>query len=217
MYQTPTENDQPMLASSSRQPCQAMADAEITCKRLQEKLRPVVRVRLQPGRIRANRGPDVRLERTGCNVVAGIFVDCARSSVSSHATPTPDHKRGTLTAIDAARKLVGKVITLAHGTAQARAIPPHHLREVSKGLAVLGAAIWILGLFFVPAVDGGARELEPDVAVCGRGADAREVAAAAVLLSHITDQHLSKCRCWEVGEWRASGVNAHAEPSAYTH
>jgi hypothetical protein len=109
------------------------------------------------------------------------------SSVPRHDLATSNNKRGRLTAIDAARKLISKVITLAHGTTQPRAISPHHLRKVAKRLVVLGAAVRILCLLFVPAVDGGAREVEPDVAVCGRGADAGEVAAAAVLLSRRKD------------------------------
>jgi hypothetical protein len=41
--------------------------------------------------------------------------------------------------------------------------------------------VWVLGLLLVPAVGGGAGELDPSIVVAGRGTDRREVAARAFL------------------------------------
>lgn len=55
-----------------------------------------------------------------------------------------------------------EVVAIAQSTADARRVTPNHLGEVAPGIVPLRrSTVWVLGLLLVPAVDGGAGELDP--------------------------------------------------------
>jgi hypothetical protein len=67
-------------------------------------------------------------------------------------------------------------------TSDAAGVAPHHLGEVAPGGLKVRVVVRVLGLLLVPAMGGGAGELDPGVVVTGRGTDRREVTAGAFLL-----------------------------------
>jgi hypothetical protein len=89
-----------------------------------------------------------------------------------------------LTAVEAAREVDGTgllVIAMTDSATEASRVTPHHLREVTPGIVEMGVVIWILGLFLVPAVGGGAGELNPRIIVERGRRDGREIASRTFL------------------------------------
>jgi hypothetical protein len=71
---------------------------------------------------------------------------------------------------------------VSHSAADAGAVAPHHLGEVTPRRIVVRVVVRVLGLLLVPAVGGGAGELDPSVVVIGRRIGGGEVAAGAFLI-----------------------------------
>jgi hypothetical protein len=89
-----------------------------------------------------------------------------------------------LTAVEATRVLdgvVSLVIAVTDRTSDAGRVAPYHLGEVAPSILEVGVVVGVLGLLLVPAVGGGAGELDPGIVVAGSGADRREIAARAFL------------------------------------
>jgi hypothetical protein len=89
-----------------------------------------------------------------------------------------------LTAIKAAREVDSTrllVVAMTDSATEASRVTPHHLREVTPGIVEMRVVVWVLGLFLVPAVGGGAGELNPRIIVERGGRDGREVASRTFL------------------------------------
>jgi len=130
---------------------------------------------LVDSRVAAHWAPHLRLELAGCNIIADIVVVCASQYGRFPHTST------SLTAEEAARPLHLAGGTVADRAADARRVAPHHLGEVAPGRVVVGAVVRVLGLLLVPAVGGGASELDPGLVAIGSGVLGREIAAGAHL------------------------------------
>jgi hypothetical protein len=74
------------------------------------------------------------------------------------------------------------VSTVPKRTTNARRIAPHHLREVAPRIVIVRVVVRVLGLLLVPAMGGGARELDPRIVGRGRRARGGQVAAGTLLL-----------------------------------
>jgi hypothetical protein len=105
-----------------------------------------------------------------------------------------------LTADKASRILhstLALVLALPQRAADGSRVAPHHLREVAPRSLEGGVVVRVLDLLFVPAVGGGACELDPVVVVgWGTGSDGGEVAAGALLLGLV----MCATRSWGYGE-----------------
>jgi hypothetical protein len=77
--------------------------------------------------------------------------------------------------------------------ADAGAVAPHHLGEVTPCRIVVRVIVRVLGLLLVPAMGGGAGELNPSVVAIGRRIDGGEVASGAFLAA-LAEVH-SQSRC----------------------
>lgn len=86
-----------------------------------------------------------------------------------------------LTAVETAGPLNAVGVARSYGTANASRVTPHHLREVAPGIVVVRVIVRVLGLLFMPAMGGGASELDPLVVAGWSGLLRREVAARAHL------------------------------------
>lgn len=122
---------------------------------------------------------DVQLELVPGEIVSGSQVDYRQlTSVIRHPV------RRLLTAVYAAwplNRAVATVLAVPKSAADLRAVPPHHLREVAPRIVVVGLRVGVQSLFFVPAVNRVAGELDPRVVVSGRRPDAREITTTTVL------------------------------------
>lgn len=76
----------------------------------------------------------------------------------------------SLTADEATRP-VDRIGAVTDSAANAGGVAPHHLGEVAPGVFEVGVVVGVLGLLLVPAVGGGAGELDPVVVAAGSRAD----------------------------------------------
>lgn len=70
---------------------------------------------------------------------------------------------------------------MSNRTTNSRRVAPHHLGEVAPGIVKVGVVVRVLALLLVPAVRGGARELDPGVVGTGGGTNGREVGTWTLL------------------------------------
>lgn len=78
---------------------------------------------------------------------------------------------------------------MANRTTNSRRVAPHHLGEVAPRIVKVRVVVGVLGLFLMPAVGSGARELDPRVVGAGGRADGGEVAAGAFLRLSVNINH----------------------------
>lgn len=98
--------------------------------------------------------------------------------------PKASSKGRLLTAVEATREFnwIGLlVIAMCQSATNARSIAPNHLGEVSRTGRIDRVVIRVLGLLLVPAVGGGAGELDPLGVVTRDYGDSRQVGAGVFL------------------------------------
>jgi hypothetical protein len=136
----------------------------------------LARLDLAESRVTTHRAPDLFLELAGGDVVAEERVVChPLAIITSHSNPAM-----SLTAHEPTRPS-DIIRTMTDSAANAARVAPHHLGEVAPLVFIVRVVVRVYGLLLVPAVGGGARELDPSVVVLGRGANRAKVAAGALL------------------------------------
>jgi hypothetical protein len=136
----------------------------------------LARLDLADSRVTTHRAPDLFLELAGSDVVAEEGVVCPH--ISHHHSQTTG--RYELTADEPTRPR-DIIRTMTDSAANAARVAPHHLGEVAPLVFIVRVVVRVYGLFLVPAVGGGARELDPPVVVLGCRANRAKVAPGALL------------------------------------
>jgi hypothetical protein len=136
----------------------------------------LARLDFAESRVTTHRAPDLFLELAGSDVVTEEGVVCPH--INHHHSQTTG--RYVLTAHEPTGPR-NVIRTMTDSAANAARVAPHHLGEMAPLIFIMRVIVRVYGLLLVPAVGGGARELDPPVVVLGRGTNRAKVAARALL------------------------------------